>query len=166
MIGNDVVDLVAARSQSNWQRKGFLQKLFSAEEQRLIAAASEASETMVWILWSMKEAAYKIYNRETGVRGYIPHKLLCSDVAITNLGFIGKVNCEDRTYYTVSTIQDNVIHTIAVKVQNDLERISEIKNKTIFKDNKGIPYIYDSDGNPWPASVSHHGNSYNAVSLV
>ena len=29
MIGNDIVDLVQARFQSNWKRKGFVQKLFA-----------------------------------------------------------------------------------------------------------------------------------------
>ncbi|RZJ75001.1 MAG: 4-phosphopantetheinyl transferase family protein [Flavobacterium sp.] len=165
MIGNDVVDLASARIESNWQRKGFLQKVFSAEEQQLIAASANP-ETMVWILWSMKEAAYKIYNRETGVRSYIPHKLLCSQVAITSNGYNGIVKCEGKMYDTFSTIQDTVIHTIAVKVKKDFERISEIKNQTIFKDNRGIPYIYDSDGTPKPVSVSHHGKYYRAVRLM
>jgi hypothetical protein len=33
---------------------------------------------MVWNLWSRKEAAYKIYNRETGIRGYFPLQIACN----------------------------------------------------------------------------------------
>ena len=36
MIGNDIVDLVQARFQSNWKRKGFVQKIFTQKEQELI----------------------------------------------------------------------------------------------------------------------------------
>jgi hypothetical protein len=33
MIGNDVVDLALAQKESNWKRKGFLNKLFTSVEQ-------------------------------------------------------------------------------------------------------------------------------------
>ena len=36
MIGNDIVDLKLAKNQSNWQRKGFLEKQFTEEEQKTI----------------------------------------------------------------------------------------------------------------------------------
>ena len=31
MIGNDVIDLQQSRQESNWQRKGFLEKLFTQQ---------------------------------------------------------------------------------------------------------------------------------------
>ena len=71
MIGNDIVDLELARKESNWKRKGFLDKIFAKNEQLLIFNA-ENPDTMVWNLWSRKEAAYKIYNRQTQIRGYFP----------------------------------------------------------------------------------------------
>ena len=33
MIGNDIVDLNLAKTQSNWQRKGFLERQFTKKEQ-------------------------------------------------------------------------------------------------------------------------------------
>ncbi len=60
MIGNDVVDLALAKVESNWQRKGYLDKLFTTKEQNLIFC-SENPTIMVWILWSRKEAVYKIH---------------------------------------------------------------------------------------------------------
>ena len=62
MIGNDIVDLVQARFQSNWKRKGFVQKIFTQKEQELIFS-SKNPENMVWNLWTRKESAYKIFNR-------------------------------------------------------------------------------------------------------
>ena len=33
MIGNDIIDLALAKKENNWQRKGFLDKLFTPKEQ-------------------------------------------------------------------------------------------------------------------------------------
>lgn len=62
MIGNDVIDILQTRRESNWRRRGFIAKLFNDEEQLLIEKSTDP-ESMLWILWSMKEAAYKVYNR-------------------------------------------------------------------------------------------------------
>ena len=59
MIGNDIVDLNCANKESNWQRSGFLEKLFTKEEQKWIQKA-EHKTLAVWLLWSQKESAYKI----------------------------------------------------------------------------------------------------------
>ena len=58
MIGNDVIDLKAAKKESNWRRKGFLQKLFTETEQDYILH-SENPFLSVWLFWSMKEAFFK-----------------------------------------------------------------------------------------------------------
>ena len=77
MIGNDLVDLKLANIQSNWQRKGFLDKLFTPKEQEYILNADNPFET-VWLLWSMKESAYKAYLQIYGCRFFAPKKLACS----------------------------------------------------------------------------------------
>jgi hypothetical protein len=38
----------------------------------VLISNAENPDNMVWNLWSRKEAAYKIYNRVTGIRGYFP----------------------------------------------------------------------------------------------
>lgn len=63
MIGNDIIDLQLASRQSNWRRKGFLEKVFTSSEREIIKA-SEEKEECVWLLWSMKEAAYKAHQRK------------------------------------------------------------------------------------------------------
>ena len=95
MIGNDIVDLALAKIESNWLRNGFLDKIFTQKEQLLIANAINP-EIMIWNLWTRKEAAYKIYNRKTGFRGYIPLKLECFYESDT----IGTVVCNGFKYYT------------------------------------------------------------------
>ncbi|AXT59510.1 4-phosphopantetheinyl transferase family protein [Aquimarina sp. AD10] len=62
MIGNDIVDLELAKKQSNWQRKGWLQKIFTETEQQLILDSCKP-ELQVWKFWSMKEACYKAHQR-------------------------------------------------------------------------------------------------------
>ncbi len=81
MIGNDVVDLQLAKTQSNWQRKGFLEKQFTEEEQQTILN-SENPFLQVWLFWSMKEAAYKCYVQEHQKRFFAPKKFKCKIVPV------------------------------------------------------------------------------------
>lgn len=148
MSGNDVVDLRQAAFDSNWMRKGFLNKLFTAAEQQYMLFAAQPEE-MVWLLWSMKEAAYKIHNNFTGIRAFAPLKLSCRLSKISPASCEGEVWVDDRVYYTFSSIDSgNYIHSVA---SNDpkalpLIRISLLANKGIL-DYKAMA----------PACVSHHG---------
>jgi hypothetical protein len=160
MIGNDVVDILQARSESNLQRKGFMEKLFTQEEQEIIAKSLNAEE-MIWRLWSMKEAAYKIYNRETGIRAFIPLSLGCSIEDAVR----GKVGCNGTTYFTRTKIYDNIIHTVAVCNADDFSLIYEPASAEIDKDNTGLPYAKSSSGLLYPASKSHHGSELKIVAL-
>jgi phosphopantetheinyl transferase (holo-ACP synthase) len=161
MIGNDVVDLELARTESNWKRKGFLQKLFTQSEQALIQQHHDP-ETMVWLLWSMKEAAYKIYNRQTGIRAFIPHKLECEILSSGHDNFKGVVICDDKKYYTISAISGEIIHTVAKMEKFDLKAIQLLNIQEVKKDDSGIPYLFENK-NKVPVSVSHHGSKTIAV---
>lgn len=76
MIGNDVVDIAQAKKDSNWQRPRFLEKLFTQQEQQFIHNSRDAF-LMVWRLWSMKEAAYKLYTQIHPSRFYNPKAFSC-----------------------------------------------------------------------------------------
>ena len=166
MIGNDVVDIVQSRIESNWQRPGFLEKLFTTKEQVLIKGYIN-KELMVWVLWSMKESSYKIYNRQTGIRGFIPQKLICSISSENNDHFCGSVVCNGNLYYTDTIIKDCSIHTIAATNQHDLANIREIRNAQIVKDSLGLPYIYNPVSMDLePVSVSHHGRCHKTIKLT
>lgn len=165
MIGNDVIDLLQSRKESNWQRRGFIDKLFTPDEKLLIANAAN-SEIMVWMLWSMKEAAYKVYNRETKIREYIPQKLVCTITSQNQNSSTGNVVCSGKMYYTQTLLSPEHIHTIAVSQLDDLNKIIEIEKKEISKDPYGIPFLTNAMPHTIQAvSISHHGRFEKVVTL-
>lgn len=175
MIGNDIVDLNLAKTQSNWERKGFLEKLFTDEEQ-LTILNSENSFLQVWLLWSMKEAAYKCYTRQYQIRFFNPKKLQCEVISSTK----GIVKINQETYFTTSQITEDYIYTIAKKEyskivhqhiiqfdnpKNHGNRIREhLKNNydkklKIVKTKVGVPQlILHNEVLPNSLSLTHHGN--------
>jgi len=160
VIGNDVIDLQAARKESNWKRKGFLEKIFTADERGFIASSADP-ELTVWILWSMKEAAYKIYNRDRGLRAYIPHLLVCE----VNHFYDGTVTIEHYKYHTKTIVENDAIHTIAVYNVNDFIKVSEVPASEVLKDDNGLPYI-NSYELSLPISVSHHGRFQHIIGIL
>ncbi|NNC69639.1 MAG: 4-phosphopantetheinyl transferase family protein [Flavobacteriaceae bacterium] len=190
MIGNDIVDLQVASKQNNWQRPGFINKLFSKVEYDYIFNAEDPSQ-MVWLLWSMKESAYKAYLQKCPKRFFNPKKLECS--LISNLK--GTVRIHNYEFQTKTEVTDNYIHTVAThndegstltkcfeipsiyKAQHDLTNAKLLKNISkmtstsmellkIKKDALGIPKIYKEDSLiTLSISLSHHG-SYGAFSIL
>jgi len=179
MIGNDIVDLKLAAVQSNWKRKGFLDKIFTNKEQDLILNAKDPS-IMVWLLWSMKESAYKIYMRQNSLRIFAPKRFECDVNTSQNT-----VKINEILYFTSSTISKDSIHTIArlnlntsirtnyFKMKNDSYTIQHnttynslkegvtqqfdipISKIEINKNKMGIPYI--NELSKVSISISHHG---------
>lgn len=189
MIGNDVVDLQLAAVQSNWRKKGFLTKVFSSEEQRIIETAAETDER-VWLLWSMKEAAYKAHQRTF----QLPRKLNwlaqeCTSVKIIGGRAFGKVSIDQSCYFTTSEITPERIHTVAKNlpkknVKSDILETSrdeikigllreisvtqgfDLSSLLLEKDAQGIPSIlYKKKTLPISFSLSAHGR-YAAYSLA
>jgi phosphopantetheinyl transferase (holo-ACP synthase) len=162
MIGNDIVDLALARRESNWQRNRFLDKIFTKNEQQLILNDANP-EIIVWNLWSRKEAAYKIYNRETGIRGYFPLQLECFYENTT----LGTVSIKEKIYFTQSQIENDSIYTIAVAEKKHFDKIESITSAIeIFKIN-GIPFIIDSASKiKKPVSITHHGRFWKGITLM
>lgn len=114
MIGNDIVDLKqAAKDSPDSYRDGkrhqrFLDKVFTKKEQHLISN-SEDEHQMVWLLWSMKEAAYKVHVQQFGKRFVNPKRLKC-ELFYNNKG---QVAIDGNLYYTESTATEEFIHSIA-----------------------------------------------------
>lgn len=181
MLGNDVVDLELAAVQSNWRRRGFLQKVFLTEEQLTISSCVDRDQ-MVWLLWSMKEAAYKAHQR----RFKLPRKLnwlrqRCLLKEVPSGSASGKVRIGNYTYSTTSEVTADYIHTVATNLpeigfKNHLSETSsdELKKhliQQIFpssavpdsspelrKNNHGIPYIRLKNGKIFgDFSLSDHG---------
>ena len=161
MIGNDIVDLALAPKESNWKRKGFLDKIFTKNEQLRIIK-SDNPENMVWNLWTRKEAAYKIFNRNTGVRIYNPIQFECFDTDKS----IGKVMNNGVLYYTKTEINVDYIHTISVLNRTDFKNIKIINRSNEIIKIEGIPYLKEANNKKInPISISNHGNFEKIVSL-
>ncbi|MBQ4802210.1 4-phosphopantetheinyl transferase family protein [Aquimarina sp. MMG015] len=172
MIGDDIVDLKLARIQSNWRRKGWLQKIFTESEQVMIWD-SEDPDGLVWKLWSMKEATYKAHQRRFSIpRKYNPWDFVCSDEQVTIDNHIYKtVSKQNNKYaYTISfTDHSNFIskvfndNTLFYKkvLQNYVADIMGVKKSSIsiLKDIHGIPCIkIDDRSTDIPLSFSSHGS--------
>ena len=113
MIGNDIIDLGTARVESDWQRPRFLKKLFTVEERDYIQQADDPFR-MVWLLWSMKESAYKAYLQNIPNRFFNPKRITCKLFDET----CGSVCIGSLKFYTTTEITGNRIHTIAKTHQN------------------------------------------------
>jgi phosphopantetheinyl transferase (holo-ACP synthase) len=182
MIGNDIVDLNNIKT--NWNRPRFLDKVFTEKEQHIISASENKHQT-VWLLWSMREAAYKVYVQQFGRRFFNPKKLVCYLSSTTN----GYVIIENERYYTRSIISNNYVYTIAslntsenykssiLEIENNsyftqsaslknhfLEIVStekdlNIKDLSIRKDTFGIPELFLNNLKlPLQMSLTHCGN--------
>lgn len=182
MIGNDIVDLKLAKKQSNWRRKGFLEKVFSLNEQAMIFDAAEP-DVIVWELWSMKESAYKAVLR---VRKEIRINPKDFDCLMLN-EHKGMVKYGGEVYHTVSEINQDFVHTQACSITFDARLFSKVlktdqscldsnqlyhtmisavavnkgcdmNDMVIRKNRLGIPELY-MRGKKMPVlcSLSHHG---------
>lgn len=161
MIGNDIVDLALAWVETNWKRSGYLDKIFTLEEQWLILKAEFPAVTL-WNLWSRKEAAYKIYNRETGIRGYFPRKLACTYLSETQ----GTVSCNGRIYHTTTSVTDDFVYTVAADDADHFNRIQKINSDAIITKIDGIPFLIDNEiliSNS--VSITHHGRFWKGIML-
>jgi phosphopantetheinyl transferase (holo-ACP synthase) len=173
LIGNDLVDLKQAAVESNWHRKGYLNKICTRTEQQLIMAAAEPP-VILWLLWTMKEAAYKVMNRLSGIRSYSPRSFICNGVVTNGLQATATVIFNERSIYIKSEISDQMIHSAAALEKEDLEKLSicYLDNSTdyathfnrrsagysLMKTPSGLPIIiHIASGRKLIASVSHHG---------
>jgi phosphopantetheinyl transferase (holo-ACP synthase) len=175
-IGNDIIDLNLAETESNWQRKGFLEKQFTQKEQEEILN-SKNPFLKVWLFWSMKEAAYKCYAQRIETRFFAPQKFECSIFSKEE----GLVVYEDTKFYTTTSFNTCYIHTVAKvtqekrtfffgigsskKIQIDLKiklagetgvLAEEIEKR---KTSVGAPLFYAQQKlRTKSCSISHHGN--------
>ncbi|WP_268846664.1 4'-phosphopantetheinyl transferase family protein [Flavobacterium aestivum] len=162
MIGNDIIDLDLALKESNWKRNRFLDKIFSPNEQQLIQN-SKNKDHMVWNLWSRKEACYKIYNRQTGIRGFFPLRFVCYyDSANT-----GTVSIDDFVFYTQTEITSSYIYSVAVLEKEYFKKIKLLETDITIKKENGIPYLVNPvSNNVSPVSITHHGRYQRIISTI
>ncbi|MBI2836836.1 MAG: 4'-phosphopantetheinyl transferase superfamily protein [Acidobacteria bacterium] len=62
LVGNDIVDLTAPGAGEKHRDRRFLERVFTPEEQAIIADAADP-DRVLWMIWSAKEAAFKIASK-------------------------------------------------------------------------------------------------------
>lgn len=108
-----MVDLKLAAQQSNWRRKGFLEKVFSKAEQGIISTSKDPNVS-VWLLWSMKEAAYKAHQRQHDLPRKLNWQAQQCEIQQNEQGRAsGIVRIHEATYFTTSEITSEYIYTSA-----------------------------------------------------
>jgi phosphopantetheinyl transferase (holo-ACP synthase) len=122
VIGNDIVDL--KYTSSSWSRPRFLDKVFTLKEQALILSSERQHQTL-WLLWSMKEAAYKIHVQQFGERFFNPRRLVC-DFTFEDKGL---VRIDDNCYFTESTVTEDYVYSVAQRGHNQEVCTSVFKTK-------------------------------------
>jgi phosphopantetheine--protein transferase-like protein len=186
MIGNDIIDLKQATVESNCNKKGFVEKIFTQKEQDYINTIAQPHQA-IWRLWSMKEAAYKIYSRQNKCRFFAPKKINCSiinnkmgNVLINNKQYLtNTITCTKYIYTIAKPIDCNsntILHCCFYHPSSNTQKQSSniynlimdkyaiLKNKnsnTLFikKDTNGIPFLYCTKSNELiPISITHHGH--------
>lgn len=161
MIGNDVVDLAIAQKESNWKRKGFLDKIFTASEQNLILYATN-QEQMVWMLWSLKESTYKAYIRTDFKRGFYPIKIEIQSLLRINNHYYSKISLFGKKFKGKTSIQNNLIHSIVICSKLKYKNVEENNGREIIKDENALPLCKISNDF---VSISHHGDFKKIVAL-
>lgn len=156
MIGNDIVDLAAAEVESNWKRKGYLEKIFTETERFLIHTAKDAN-VMVWLFWTMKEAVYKAAEYKTHTKTFSPGTLSCNNLILHENSACGMVEYKGKRYYCNSILTRDYIHTIAADCEKTLGLIT-LKIETYNIADQSYRALK-------PDSVSHHGRYLALINL-
>lgn len=187
MIGNDIIDLDYTRKHCDWTRHGWIQKIFSSDEQDIISNSTDPFTT-VWRMWSMKESVYKLHMRTKQERSFYPSRISCNILDAK----CGLVEYEGKEYNTETNIQDEYIYS-STKLSNDTlvsQKIInygkvELKNHykiiiaqistqldwdssevNIVKNGLGIPEVYlNQIKQEIYLSITHHGK-YLAYSIA
>ena len=183
MIGNDIVDLKLASIPVASRINRFLEKSFSSREQALILESEDFWRT-AWLMWSMKESAYKIYIQQGGEHFFNPVKIECFLFS----GYNGTAELNGNNYSTKSIIHEEYIYTTACSdinqryksecfelrqatyehqhrtVQQELIKayssVSEVvlEDIAMIKNRAGVPRInVDGKVQPCAVSITHHG---------
>jgi phosphopantetheinyl transferase (holo-ACP synthase) len=187
VVGNDIIDLKEAEQASNWQRPRFLDKLFTLQEQQIIYKSTNQF-LMVWQLWSMKEAAYKLYIQLHSSRFYKPKSFECKLDKLKGIVIFQDFMCNVETIVTSNYIisearldehkitsqvvefefedtktQSKVLRTELLKLiekrfHTNHELVQVVKNKF------GVPRV-KLGLKEINVSLTHHGN-YGAFAII
>ena len=174
MIGNDLIDLRLALAGTKSDNSRFLKKVFTKSEINFIRN-SDNPEICIWKLWSMKETAYKVNQREFSLKRKLnPVFYECCEISENYGVVVAGNNCYNvqteikadyiHSYSANQTILQYIYHTVDFRKDQLTSVISErfqIKKEDIQleKNLSGVPSIrLKNAGKKFPFSMSHHGD--------
>lgn len=177
MIGNDLVYLKGWSHYSEHRKARFRAKLYTNPEREFLRRSKLQNAEA--ILWSMKEACYKLNFRHHPVTIFAPKQFECTLFQYEGVRLNGEVLMGSKRFKTVSCLLENYVHTIAlphddlfdldqvnilVKPLDQDEKPREIEDARfkaklrVIKDENGIPHLYEKDEKlPQAISISHDG---------
>lgn len=165
MLGNDIVDLTEAKTQSNIFRPRYFDKTLTASEQYIVQQ-SVNPELCFWKIWTCKEAVYKSAQREFGFKSFynpLQFKIECLkefqakvcynyniynvDIEINN-NFIYSFTSNDfKTDYCILSSKFSVLQQISTKFNQPI---------SLNKNENGLPYLKLLSHDKI-CSITHHG---------
>lgn len=114
MIGNDVISLLAASDSPKSRSQRFIDKILTLNEQRYLRDRSHDRERYIWLMWSMKESAYKSFYKQFRKRHFAPKMFDCFIDAHDKDAdcVVGTVKTLFQDYSTQSYLLEDCIHTV------------------------------------------------------
>jgi phosphopantetheinyl transferase (holo-ACP synthase) len=167
VIGNDIVDLVKAKQESNIFRPRYLEKVCSPEEIDLVLSSSNAINTF-WRIWTMKESAYKAFQRDLSFKTFFnPFAFTCQfkDSDFGELNYNGH-QLSTKTIQTKEFIYSEVVNfrTTQRFFGSSSDFLKKLKTELnlkshpeLTKTKDGLP-VLDLAHKMSPISKTHHGN--------
>jgi phosphopantetheinyl transferase (holo-ACP synthase) len=139
--GNDIVHLLGEKCANRYQDTRFLDKVFSSAEQEMILRCN-APNLMLWLCWSVKEAAYKLHSRLALPDTFAPKKIPVTNTVtflpaekdaekpgfhqqgFDNTPFIqSEVSIKGIRFFARSTYSSNYVHSIVCERTEDFEKV-------------------------------------------
>ena len=174
LIGNDVIDLsLQKRLFREFKSKRLNQKIFSDRE--LVYIGKEDHITSLR-RWTMKEAAYKAYQRLYHLKPRFNPYLIDTEIKDKTNGI---VKIDNQHFYLKTAINPDYIYSFVVTTEECtsvsfdskahlIKKIGHCLNTdniSICKDEYSIPSIY-ANGQGKLISITHHGDFNFAVFLL
>jgi phosphopantetheinyl transferase (holo-ACP synthase) len=167
VIGNDIVDLKKAKTDSDIFRPRYQEKLLFQNEQHLVLSSQHPEQTF-WRLWTMKESAYKAFQRKLNFKSiFNPFAFHCEliDLEIGLVHFEGDrvktttFNSENYIYSSVSystSTRSLIANSMEELLQNLKMEFSDSSQPELSKFKNGFPFIKIAS-KTIPVSTTHHG---------
>ncbi|MFN2261578.1 MAG: 4'-phosphopantetheinyl transferase superfamily protein [Psychroflexus sp.] len=169
MIGNDIVDLNLARTSSNIFRPRYFDKILNTSELNFIQK-SQNKFLCFWRIWTLKETAYKAFQRHFLFDDFYNPSLFSSEIINSELALVSfrnqtlEIKSETNSSYIYSwtkaeNIQENIIGNTKAEVFEKLNKALNLASFSLKKDKKALPYS-EIFHKKTPISNTHHGQFY------